>query len=103
MLIRDIFDTKIRERIEPVVKVAERRSAILVDELQNLVVTPQWERYLHQILHEYTDAFDNEEVQDTGIWISGFFGSGKSLLMKVLGILLEGSELEGQSAHDIFF
>lgn len=102
MLIRDIFATKIQERIEPVVKVAERRSTILLDELQNLVVTPQWERYLHQILQEYTDAFENEEEQGIGIWISGFFGSGKSLLMKVLGILLEGGELEDQSVHDIF-
>ncbi len=102
MLIRDTFATKIQERIEPVVKVAERRSTILLNELQNLVITPQWERYLHQILQEYTDTFENEEEQGIGIWISGFFGSGKSLLMKVLGILLEGDELEGQSVHDIF-
>ncbi len=102
MLIRDTFATKIQERIQSVVKVAERRSTILLDELQNLVVTPQWEHHLHQILQEYTDAFENEEEQDIGIWISGFFGSGKSLLMKVLGVLLEGGELEDQSAHDIF-
>lgn len=102
MKIHEIFATKIQERIEPVVKVAERRPAILLDELRNLVVTPQWERYLHQILQEYTDAFENEEEQGIGIWISGFFGSGKSLLMKVLGLLLEGRELEGLSVHDLF-
>jgi hypothetical protein len=102
MQIRDIFATKIQERIEPVVKVTERRLTILLDELQNLVITPQWERYLHQILQEYTDAFENEEEQGIGIWISGFFGSGKSLLMKMLGILLEGGELAGQPIHDIF-
>ena len=102
MLIRDTFDTKIQERIQSVVKVSERRSSILLDELQNLVVTPQWERHLHQILLEYTNAFDNEEEQDIGIWISGFFGSGKSLLMKMLGLLLAGGELEGQSVHSIF-
>src|ERR1019366_5005111 len=96
------FDTKIQERIQSVVKVSERRSSILLDELQNLVVTPQWERHLHQILLEYTNAFDNEEEQDIGIWISGFFGSGKSLLMKMLGLLLTGGELEGQSVHSIF-
>jgi hypothetical protein len=78
MQIRDTFAMKIQERIEPAVKVAERRSTILLDELQNLVITPQWERYLHQILQEYTEAFDNEEERGIGIWISGFFGSGKS-------------------------
>jgi hypothetical protein len=102
MQIRDIFATKIYERIEPVVNVANRRPAILLNELQNLVVTPQWERYLHQILQEYTEAFENEDEQGIGIWISGFFGSGKSLLMKVLGILLEDGELVGQSVHEIF-
>ncbi len=102
MQIRDIFATKIQERIEPVVKVADRRPTTLLDELQNLVITPQWERYLHQMLQEYTEAFENEEEQGIGIWINGFFGSGKSLLMKVLGVLLEGGELEGQSVHEIF-
>src|SRR6266480_2967658 len=102
MLIRDTFATKIQERIEPVVKVAERRSTILLNELQNLVITPQWERYLHQILQEYTDTFENEDEQGIGIWVSGFFGSGKSLLVKVLGMLLEGADLQGQSAHELF-
>ncbi|MFZ1596719.1 MAG: hypothetical protein WAW26_12755, partial [Anaerolineae bacterium] len=83
MLIRTTFATAIQERIEPVVKVADRRPGILAGELSNLVVTPQWERYLRQVLDAYTDAADREDEQGIGIWISGFFGSGKSLLMKV--------------------
>ena len=93
MLISDTFATTIQERIEPVVKVADRNPAVLLGELQNLVVTPQWEKYLHRILEAYTDAFERDDEQGIGIWISGFFGSGKSLLMKELGILLEGGEL----------
>ena len=102
MQISDSFATKITERIEQVVKVANRRPNVLLNELQNLVITPQWERYLHQMLQEYTEAFENEDEQGIGIWISGFFGSGKSLLMKVLGMLLEGGELHGQSVHELF-
>ncbi len=102
MKIRDIFATKIQERIEAVVKVADRDPSIMYGELQNLVVTPQWERYLRNVLEEYTDAFDRDNERDIGIWISGFFGSGKSLLMKVLGLLLEGGELQGQSIHQLF-
>jgi hypothetical protein len=102
MLIKDIFATTIQERIEPVVKVADRNPAVLLNELQNLVVTPQWETYLHRILEAYTEAFDRDDEQGVGIWISGFFGSGKSLLMKVLGILLEGGELLGQPVHQLF-
>lgn len=102
MLIKDIFATTIQERIEPVVKVADRNPAIQLNELQHLVITPQWETYLHRLLEAYTDAFDRDDEQGIGIWISGFFGSGKSLLMKVLGILLEGGDLLGQSVHRLF-
>lgn len=102
MLIRTTFATAIQERIEPVVKVADRRPGILAGELSNLVVTPQWERYLRQVLDAYTDAADREDEQGIGIWISGFFGSGKSLLMKVLGILLEGREIDGRPASAAF-
>ena len=102
MQIRTTFATAIQERIEPVVKVADRRPNVVLGELTNLVVTPQWERYLRQVLDAYTDAADRPDEQGIGIWISGFFGSGKSLLMKVLGVLLEGRQVEGRSAGDIF-
>lgn len=102
MQIRSTFATTIQERIEPVVKVADRRPAILAGELGNLVVTPQWERYIQQVLDAYTDAAERDDEQGIGIWISGFFGSGKSLLMKVLGALLEGRELDGRAASAIF-
>ncbi len=100
--IRDVFLTKIQERIEPVVKVADRSPAIVLSELNSLVLTPQWERYLRQTLEEYTEAFDQEDERGIGIWISGFFGSGKSLLMKILGLLLEAGEIQGQPVHDLF-
>ncbi len=102
MQIRDIFATKIQERIEPVVKVADRQPAVVLNELTNLVLTPQWEKYLYRILDAYTDAAEREDESGIGIWISGFFGSGKSLLMKMLGVLLEGGEVGGQSGHQLF-
>ncbi len=102
MLIREVFATKIQERIEPVVKVADRRQEVLSDELSNLVVTPQWEQYIWSVLDAYSNAATRDEEQSIGIWISGFFGSGKSLLMKVIGALLQGGELDGQTVHELF-
>ena len=102
MLIHDTFATSIQKRIEPVVKVNDRRPGILLNELGNLVVTPQWERYFRTILDIYTDASHRDEEQSIGIWVSGFFGSGKSLMIKVLGVLLQNEQLEGQSPHDVF-
>ncbi|MEI7768477.1 MAG: BREX system P-loop protein BrxC [Chloroflexales bacterium] len=102
MLIRETFATTIQQRIEPVVKVVDRRPAVILGEIRNLVVTPQWERYLRSFLDSYSDAADRTEEQGIGLWVSGFFGSGKSLLVKVLGTLLEGHDLDAQSVHDIF-
>src|SRR4051812_25152769 len=100
--IRDLFATAIQDRIEPVVKVRDRRSKVLLGELQNLVVTPQWERHLHLVLDAYANAADKDDEQGIGVWISGFFGSGKSLLLKTLGLLLAGGELDGKDVHELF-
>ena len=102
MQIREIFATSVQERIEPVVKVADRSPAVVYSELTNLVVTPQWERYIHQALDGYTDAAEREHEQGIGIWISGFFGCGKSLLMKILGMILEGGDLHARPVHELF-
>lgn len=101
MQIIDTFATHVTERIEPVVKVADRRPGLLLNELRNLVVTPQWEQHLRRVLDAWAEAAEGREA-DPGIWISGFFGSGKSLLMKVLGVVLEGGELQGEAVHDVF-
>src|SRR6266498_33175 len=99
MQIRDTFATAIQQRIEPVVKVVDRRPAVLLNELSNLVVTPQWEKYLRGVLDAYAEAAERDDEQGIGIWVSGFFGSGKSLLVKVLGMLLEGADLQAQDHH----
>ncbi len=102
MQIRDLFATAIVDRIEPVVKVLDRRPTVVAGELNSLVVTEQWERFLHRALDAYTDAADRDDEEGIGIWISGFFGSGKSLLMKTLGVLLTGGEIDGQRVQDLF-
>ncbi len=73
MLIRETFATKIEDRIDAVVKVVDRTPALILNELTNLVVTPQWEKHLHRMLDEYTDAFEREDERKIGMWISGFF------------------------------
>jgi len=102
MRIREAFATAITDRIEPVVKVLDRKPGVIAGELDSLVVTPQWERFLRQALDAYTDAATRDDEDGIGIWISGFFGSGKSLLMKVLGVLLEGGAVDGLGVRQRF-
>ncbi len=102
MHIIDTFATRITEPIDPIVKVADRQPERLLYELSNLIVTAQWEQHFRRIFDAWAETADNRNAVDPGIWISGFFGSGKSLLMKVLGIVLEGGELVGKSVDDVF-
>lgn len=102
MRIRDIFDTQVEEKIDPVVKVAERQDeSKLAAEIGSYVVTPTIEKHLDDFLEHYTDTY-HLPTTETGVWISGYFGSGKSYLAKISALLAENPVLLGVSAADRF-
>lgn len=102
MRIREIFDTQVEEKIDPVVKVAERQDeSKLAAEIGSYVVTPAIEKYLDDFLEHYTDTY-HLATSETGVWISGYFGSGKSYLAKISALLAENPTLRGVTAADRF-
>lgn len=102
MHIREIFDTQVEEKIDPVVKVAERQDENkLATEIGSYVVTPTIEKHLDDFLEHYTDTY-HLPTTETGVWISGYFGSGKSYLAKITALLAENPSLIGVSAADRF-
>ncbi len=95
MFIRDIFETRIEEKIEPVIKVGERLDEKkLAGEIGSYVVTPTIEKYLDDFLEHFTDSFQLPTTEIGG-WISGYFGSGKSHLAKMAALLVENRTLDG--------
>ena len=102
MRIGDLFDTPVADKIEPVIKVGERGDAHkLALEISSYVVTPMIEKYIDDILEHYTDTF-LAATTEIGIWLSGYFGSGKSHLAKIIALIVENSMLEGVSACQRF-
>jgi hypothetical protein len=100
--IREIFETRIEEKIEPVIKVGERQDEIkLASEIGSYVVTPTLETYLDDFLEHYTDTL-RMPTGEIGVWISGYFGSGKSHLAKIMALLIENRTLAGVAATDRF-
>lgn len=98
----DVFDTRIEEKIEPVVKVGELGDPNkLADELRSYVVTPNIEKYIDDFFELYTDTF-YKETSEIGVWISGYFGSGKSYLAKMIGLLAENRNILGSKASEHF-
>lgn len=93
--LRDIFEKPVDRAIEGVIKADDEAS--LRVELEEYVITNEIERQLEKFL----DAYNNYETAN-GVWISGFFGSGKSHLLKMLALLLENRDAGGTPAYELF-
>lgn len=92
---RDIFEKPVDRSIDGVIKADDEAS--LRTELDEYVITGE----IGQRLEQFLDAYNNYRTAN-GVWISGFFGSGKSHLLKMLALLLENREVSGVKAFDIF-
>ncbi len=102
MKIGALFDTPVAEKIEPVIKVGERADeGKLAGEISSYVVTPTIERHLDDMLEHWTDTLRNKQTE-IGIWISGYFGSGKSHFAKIFSLLVANPTLKGRAASEIF-
>ena len=102
MKIADLFETRVEEKIEPVIKVGERGDEHkLASEIGSYVVTPMIEAYLDDMLEHFTDTLLNKTTE-MGIWISGYFGSGKSHFAKIFSLLVGNPTLEGVPASKRF-
>ena len=100
MLIRELFSRDIDRRIEEVIKVDQTDEAILQEELGEYVVTNSIKRSYLEILEEYAQR-PNQPSDAVGVWISGFFGSGKSSFAKNLGLALSKRPVGDSNALEL--
>ena len=99
MKINELFVNEIDRYIDPVIKIEDDKN--ILQELEEYVVTDKISENLIKFFEKFNETAQHER-KDIGVWISGFFGSGKSHFAKILGYLLENKQINGRTARDIF-
>lgn len=99
--IKTLFANDIHRRIEEVIKVDQTDEEIVRDEINEYVVTDAIRSHFTQILEAYRET-PNKPHEGIAIWVSGFFGSGKSSFAKMLGLAVANRTVAGESAAERF-
>ena len=98
---KELYLKDIYRPIEGVIKANDERH--LLQELDEYVLTNELlgisnrNKMLPGLFEELTKSKFN-----SSIWISGYFGSGKSHLLKMLSLVLENKDINGTKCADVF-
>jgi hypothetical protein len=99
--IADIFSEKVDRPIEEVIKVDALDDQIVIDEIREYYPTTSIQEQMAGVLEAYAGSW-RSPTDKVGVWVSGFFGAGKSSFAKLLGILLQSRKVAGQDAIELF-
>lgn len=101
MIIQDVFAKRIDREIKGVIKVGQGDAKNIQQELEEYVVTRELQKHFADFFSSYKKGI-NGRTDKMGVWISGFFGSGKSHFLKILSYLLANKEVSDKRAIDYF-
>jgi hypothetical protein len=95
MTIKEILTIDLSEDIKNVIDLEDISEKEIQLEIESYIVTDGLAR-------EYADFVDTftSNILETGVWISGFYGSGKSYFGKLLGYMLSNQNISGTPARD---
>src|SRR5699024_10990178 len=99
MIIKDMFAKQIDRDIRGVIKADQTSEDDIHQELDEYVVTKELHKHFSRFYENYLKGIDGQ-TDKVGVWISGFFGSGKSHFLKILSYLLENEEVKGKQPVD---
>jgi hypothetical protein len=91
MTIRSLFDPSkdIYRTIEKVITYGASQESRLKAEISEYVVTESIEEQFHKLLDRMQLAMESGGENEIGVWVSGFYGSGKSSFTKYLGLAFD--------------
>jgi hypothetical protein len=97
MKIRELFDSTrpIDRHIVSVINYAADSEDLLKQEVSEYEVTDKLAHHYERFMTNLSDGFQGGGNHEVGVWVSGFYGSGKSSLTKYLGFALDPSRKIG--------
>jgi hypothetical protein len=97
MQIKEIFQKDLFRPINGVIKVGDESAESVWQELDEYVITSELSKHFLKFFNNYLEAIDNPRNTDVrnrnGVWVSGFFGSGKSHFIKIISHLLKNDSV----------
>lgn len=97
LTIKDILKLNLQEDIKNVIDLEDQSEIEIQSELESYIITDGLGEHLSNFVKQYTS-----NIKETGVWLSGFYGSGKSYFGKILGYLIENPVINGTPARDRF-
>ncbi|MGM7634990.1 BREX system P-loop protein BrxC [Bacillus sp. Hm123] len=101
MQIQKMFEKAIHRDIKGVIKVGQDDEQNVYQELDEYVVTNELLHHMGEFFQSYKKGITGH-TDKMGVWISGFFGSGKSHFLKILSYLLENKKVKDKEALSFF-
>ena len=101
MQIHNMFAEDINRPINGVIKVDQDTADVIEQEVREYVITRELKKHFISFFDYYSDSFD-KPTDDIGVWISGFFGSGKSHFLKMLSYILENKPVGTTTTVEMF-
>jgi hypothetical protein len=95
--IKDILKLDLQDDIKNVIDLEDQAENEIQSEIESYIITDGLGHHLTKFVSQYTG-----NIKETGIWLSGFYGSGKSYFGKMLGYLIDNPKINGTSAQDRF-
>src|SRR5256886_160923 len=96
LLTRDL-----RRKIEEIIQVDQADEQSVHEEITEYIATDSIRDQYAEVLTAIADA-PSDPHEGIGVWISGFFGSGKSSFAKNVGYILSNQQVLGQPASVLF-
>ncbi|WP_045213853.1 BREX system P-loop protein BrxC [Desulfonatronovibrio magnus] len=105
MQIKEIFAKNLFRPINGVVKADQRDEDVVWQELEEYVVTKELDRHFRDFFDAFVYTKKNSKnsmsAADIGVWIAGFFGSGKSHFLKILSYLLQNIQARNPETGEV--